>query len=114
MDDHTVAYHYHPIVSNDEIRVLRLDPGSFDDPLVTSMFSRTITIEVEASNLDYDCVSYCWGPPKDFRLLRCDDQHLRITAVVEDVLRHLRKPTKPRNLWVDAGKYQCCCFDEKS
>jgi hypothetical protein len=37
MDNHTAAYHYRPIVSNDEIRVLRLDPGNFNDPLAASI-----------------------------------------------------------------------------
>jgi hypothetical protein len=50
----------------------------------------------------YHCVSYCWGTLRDMQWITCDGQRLQITMNVDVMLRHLRKNTSPRNLWVDA------------
>jgi hypothetical protein len=102
MDGHEAIYQYPPIVSNEEIRVLRLEPGAFAQPLIGSLVVRKIGDD-EENPPAYDCMSYCWGPQEHFTLLTCDGQALRITLAVDGMLRHLRKPTKPRHLWIDAS-----------
>jgi hypothetical protein len=51
----------------------------------------------------YSCVSYAWGPQQHFTSFICDGKSLRITLVVDEMLRYLRKPKKARRLWIDAS-----------
>ena len=52
----------------------------------------------------YEAVSYAWETQHFSDELRCIDQGsvLRITSNVSSMLRHLRKSSKPRYLWIDA------------
>jgi hypothetical protein len=102
-----MAYRYQPIVAAREIRILRLEPGAFSDPLVAVVFSRDLEIDLDAPSPEYDGVSYCWGSYENLRILECDGQPLRITAIVDEMLRHLRKLRSARNLWIDASKLRC-------
>jgi hypothetical protein len=110
MEEHNTPYTYQPIVAEDEIRILRLEPGAFAEPLVASIFSRKIEIDLDAPGSDYDAVSYCWGPQESFKQLRCGSQSLRISIVVEEMLRYLRKSTQARNLWIDASTPRCSLY----
>lgn len=96
------VYQYQSINAEDQIRVLRVEAGAFAQPLLGNLLVRNIAHD-EANSSGYDCMSYCWGPPINFTSFICDGKALPITAVVDDMLRHLRKPTKPRHLWIDAG-----------
>ena len=102
MEDLEESYKYHPIISEDEIRVLRLEPGAFAEPLIGSLLVRKIGNDKENPPA-YDCVSYAWGSQQNFTSFVCDGKHLRITAVVTEMLRHLRKPVTARILWIDAS-----------
>ncbi|OAL48543.1 HET-domain-containing protein, partial [Pyrenochaeta sp. DS3sAY3a] len=102
MDEEHHTHRYLPIDAENEIRVLKLEPGAFPDPLVATLLHRQMKIDPENLDVDYACVSYCWGKNENFRWLSCDGQRFRITAVVDTMLRHLRKPTKARSLWIDA------------
>lgn len=104
MDDALPPYCYRPIDAQTEIKVLELEQGLFSDPLVGKIFLCKKEPDSDACSPEYDCVSYCWGPNEDFRSLRYDDQALRITTVVDEMLRYLRQPTESINLWVDASK----------
>jgi hypothetical protein len=95
-------YEYRRIIAKDEIRVLRLEPGTFAEPLIGSLLVRKIGDDQDNPPA-YDCVSYAWGNHHDFTWLTCDGKGLRITAVVDEMLRHLREPTTPRHLWIDAS-----------
>jgi hypothetical protein len=106
MDPQEAYYQYRPIDAKNEIRVLRLEPGEFAEPLIGSLLVRKIGDD-EENPPAYNCVSYYWGEPKDFTSFVCDGKALRITAVVDAMLRHLRKPAKPRHLWIDASMYPC-------
>ena len=104
MEEHTTEYRYQPIVADEEIRVLRLEAGAFSAPLIASNFPRKIESDLDVLSPAFDGVSYCWGPYEHSRFFICDSQPLRITAVVDEMLRNLRKATKTRNLWIDASK----------
>lgn len=101
-DEEHHTYRYLPIDAENEIRVLRLEPSAFSDPLVATLLPRQMKIDPENLDVDYACVSYCWGKNENFRWLSCDGQRFRITAVVDTMLRYLRKPVRSRNLWIDA------------
>jgi len=104
MDDSIPKYQYSPIIADEEIRVLRLEPAtSLTDPLVANLFVRKIRDEdnPETPCPDYHCVSYSWGTIHTPQYMSCDGRILTITTTVEEMLRHLRKRHMPRNLWVD-------------
>jgi hypothetical protein len=110
MEDATPMYQYRPILADEEMRVLKLEPAaSLTEPLVASLFVRKMedVDGLEFPMPTYQGVSYCWGTSQDFRWLTCDGQHLKVTAHVDEMLRHLRKVAKPRNLWIDA-----ICIDQ--
>ncbi|KAH8707140.1 heterokaryon incompatibility, partial [Phaeosphaeriaceae sp. PMI808] len=51
----------------------------------------------------YEAMSYTWGIPNFTHHITCDGTtELSITLNVDIMLRHLRKTSKPRYLWVDA------------
>ncbi|CAN9208252.1 unnamed protein product [Alternaria alternata] len=110
IEEHETTYQYEPIVADEELRVLLLEPGVFEEPLVGSLLVRKIG-ELTYRDFDWvpqgdgnewDCVSYCWGPQKDYTYFSCDGRPLRITTTVEDMLKHLRELFIPRYLWIDA------------
>jgi Heterokaryon incompatibility protein (HET) len=98
-----------------EIRLIRLNPGSFDEPL---SFSLAYTSLRDPRHISYESLSYCWGDQKD----KCNvtllcpvqtpvssqgglfSEHvLSITSSLYSVLRHLRpKNGQARVLWIDA------------
>ena len=100
--DSKPSYQYQPILAKDEIRVLRLQPGAFDEPLIGSLVVRKIGDD-EENPPAYDCVSYCWGVQQHFTSFECDGKALCITAAVDEMLRHLRGHTMPHHLWIDAS-----------
>ena len=94
-------YSYLPLGGNGAIR---LDPGSYTDPLKCSLV---------AAQLDddpvYEALSYVWGSA-----IKCDDlfvgdEHLPITRSLDFALRRLRHDDLTRTLWVDA-----ICIDQSN
>jgi hypothetical protein len=111
IEDDEATYKYEPIVADEELRVLLLEPGIYGQPLVGSLLVRKIGEMTyrdydwipQGDGNEWDCVSYCWGSKNDYTYFSCDGRSLRITASVEDMLRHLRRPFMPRYVWIDAG-----------
>jgi len=93
MEDHEAPYQYQPMNASYEIRVLHVEPGAFAEPLRGSLVVQKIR-DAKATSPAYDCVSYCWGTQENFVSFNCDGKALRITATVDEMLRHLRKPTE--------------------
>lgn len=106
MEGREATYQYRPINASEDIRVFRVEPGAFGDPLVGSLVVRKIGDD-EENPPAYDCVSYCWGPQQHFTSFGCDGKALRITAVVDEMLRYVREPIMPHYLWIDASTYRC-------
>jgi len=113
MGGHGATYLYQPINASEEARILRLEPGSFAEPLIGSLVVRKIGDEDDEDEDEdedeehppaYDCVSYCWGPQEQFTSFDCDGKVLRVTAAVDEMLRYMREPIEPRYLWIDASK----------
>ena len=104
MEDQDV-YEYESIDAEGQIRVLYLEPGAFADPLIGNLLVRKLADD-EENPPAYSCVSYAWGSQKSFTSFTCDGKQLRITLVVDEMLRHLRKPKEARRLWIDASMCQ--------
>ncbi|KAJ8129898.1 hypothetical protein O1611_g3732 [Lasiodiplodia mahajangana] len=83
--------------SKNEIRLLELHSGNFDDDINCSI--RHITL---VSTLDFTALSYTWGDPKIRKPISVDSQTLGVTVNLFDALRHLRSSRETRTLWVDA------------
>jgi hypothetical protein len=95
-------YEYQSIDAKHQIRVLHLEPGAFAEPLIGNLLVRKLGDDQENPPA-YSCVSYAWGPQQDFTSITCDGKSLRVTLVVDEMLRYLRKPKKARHLWIDAS-----------
>jgi hypothetical protein len=98
---------YHPLHHGSMIRVLEIEPGRFEDPIVCRFYY----VDLETSQLDYEALSYVWGKPH-FRwedsskmrqvIVQCNGHQLGITQNLEQAIRHIRLNLKPSFLWADA------------
>ncbi|KAF4476034.1 Heterokaryon incompatibility protein 6, OR allele [Colletotrichum fructicola Nara gc5] len=61
---------------------------------------------IEASH-HFEALSYVWGPPSSSHYLQLGALILPITANCDAALRHLRRASEDRNLWVDS-----ICIDQ--
>lgn len=83
-----------------EIRLLQLLPessGGFDSPIqCTLLYSYLDSVP------PYEALTYFWGDKSSPRPITLNSVPLSITPNLELALRHLRLPSDPRVLWVDA------------
>lgn len=87
-----------------EMRILVLHPAHDHIGPIECDFA---TIDLNGASLDYEAVSYCWGPPVEGWQLY--DESLRLRGVemtikgnLADALRRFRYQDRERRLWVDA------------
>ena len=96
---------YEPLVGSYSTRVITLLPSA----------SREDRVEVSLEEVDlgsspsYEALSYAWGDPSQKVALQCHGKDLYVTPNCESALRHLRKDSSVRTLWVDA-----ICIDQSS
>jgi hypothetical protein len=95
---------YSPLNSaQDEIRILYLKPGIYEDDIRIAFESVNLTDRVA-----YEALSYAWGTEQSPRPILVDDVHrLAITENLDCALRHFRYRDLTRTLWVDA-----LCIDQ--
>ncbi|EXJ62483.1 hypothetical protein A1O7_02920 [Cladophialophora yegresii CBS 114405] len=88
------------------IRILSLEPGAVNEPLVGTLESAILDSECR-----YDATSYCVGPtdtPHQILLRKQDKSYaLPITSSLLGMLRRFRSLTETRRLWIDA-----VCIDQ--
>jgi hypothetical protein len=98
-------FRYEPLVGSYSTRVITLLPSA----------SREDRIEVCIAEVDletpppYEALSYSWGDPSQRVALQCHGKDLHVTPNCESALRHLRRDSGVRTLWVDA-----ICIDQTS
>lgn len=112
---HDDEYRYEPLIAEDAVRVLVVEPADqFDSPLCCSITQHRRELQSGCANgCEYSAVSYTWGSSELSHqlLVRADAEswsRLRITANVDSLLRHFRVPHKARMLWIDA-----ICLNQK-
>ena len=84
--------------SERSIRLLRLDPGTDDEPI---SFSLKI-VESYLSSSRYDALSYCWGDEKAVAEVVCNGEMLAVTKNLCAALHHLRQRGPSNLIWADA------------
>ncbi|KAJ4301911.1 hypothetical protein N0V90_004007 [Kalmusia sp. IMI 367209] len=91
-------------LAGDNIRLLILQPGSFDGPI----YCQLEQVSLGAGHA-YTALSYVWGNASDTSSISLDGKSYNITKNLECALRRLRYNTSPRVLWVDA-----VCIDQRN
>lgn len=82
-----------------EIRVLKLLPSaSFDAPLECRLVHRPLYGDADG----YEALSYVWGEKEFTAEITLDNEPYFITPNLEMAMRHLRRPSVERTVWVDA------------
>ncbi|KAK8204600.1 hypothetical protein M8818_005038 [Zalaria obscura] len=100
---------YTPIDTEWQTRLLLLEPGVLDEPLVAGLhvvhFIPVVGLWDEKANTriqDYKALSYVWGKPLFTEPLQCDGVVLGITKSLATALRALRSLDKVEPIWADA------------
>lgn len=82
-----------------EIRVLKLLPSaSFDAPLECRLVHRALYGDAHG----YEALSYVWGGNEFTAEITLNNEPYFITPNLEMAMRHMRRPSVERTLWVDA------------
>lgn len=81
-----------------EIRLIYLDPGRGNTPLVCQLRRVSLTADLAP----YDAISYCWGGQEPSRTIMCDNIPMPITQSLHDALCRFRSPDRTTALWADA------------
>lgn len=119
------SYRYTPLdEARQEIRLMTLFPGSFDDPIVLSIQKKTLT---ETQIPSFEALSYAWGNASDRQHIFVQKKSmlvakwkkmtsssnawttLSVTSNLSEALRYIRYKEQPRVLWADA-----VCVDQQN
>ncbi len=99
-------YKYSRLERSQDIRILRLEPGYFDDPLVCSLEPLTFGRHFRK----YEALSYAWGDSnKTHTLLTPSQSVLGVTSNLHGALHHLRSRRRAIYIWIDA-----LCINQES
>lgn len=88
---------YLPLIDGHIIRLLELQPGAQNDPVVIRLF----LVELEHAP-DYDALSYVWGDTKTTLPITCNGRPFGVTVNLNAALVRLRYTDQVRILWADA------------
>ena len=107
---------YKPIDSErEQIRLLELAPGAFDDDLVLSLRVRNLRPRKKRKWPVFEALSYFWGKQVCERPAILHGHEFTIQRNLDCALRHLRHESgEPRILWVDAVCINQADVDERS
>jgi len=91
---------YQPLLP-DQIRCLRLSPGSDEEPLVGEL--ETIVLnEDDKGQTPFEALSYVWGSNAMTHTLELSGHSISITSSLHSALSRLRLASERRTLWADA------------
>ncbi|KAF1994471.1 HET-domain-containing protein [Amniculicola lignicola CBS 123094] len=100
---------YQPISRENEIRLSILEPGNLKDEVRCNLVNVQLDWRVR-----YDALSYAWGDAAIREPIVCCGQRITVTENLHSALHHLRDPTRPVYLWVDALCIQQADLEERS
>jgi hypothetical protein len=90
-------YHYEPLVHEEDIRVLVLQPGRGNESLQCHLKHVSL-----AKPPPYEALSYVWGDATRKDQIHCDNGTLAVTTNLHIALRYLRNEVTERVIWADA------------
>ncbi|KAJ4197095.1 hypothetical protein NW759_016358 [Fusarium solani] len=91
------SFTYTEIPQGGFFRLLKIYPGSADDPLVCDLF----VAEIDTAP-PYTALSYVWGDPTKSAEIICSDHVCHIGQSLSDGLRRMRDADEDRIAWADA------------
>jgi hypothetical protein len=103
MSNDAQLYEYSLDPQRHEIRTITLKAGNYHDKL-----SCTLKVVSLDDGPCYEALSYVWGPSDCPETVSVNDITITVTRYLEIALRHLRKTTTDRILWIDA-----VCINQK-
>jgi len=93
-------YTYEPLLLDDSIRLLILEPSSDPNTELTGSLLHTSISECDHDLIaGYTAISYVWGNPDKTGFLQLEGHEIRITANLEAVLRDTREGLRPHRIW---------------
>lgn len=96
-------YQYERLSSSRGIRVLELQPGRKDEPIICSLKLASLpSSPTDDECPEYDALSYVWGDESNPVSIRCGNGVIKVTRNLHVALLHLRDETVCRALWIDA------------
>lgn len=88
---------YLELLEHHIIRLLELEPGAPNDPVVLRLF----VVELEHAP-EFDAISYVWGSEKNRMPVTCNGRHLDVTVNLHAAFVRLRYTDRARTVWADA------------
>lgn len=102
-----VRYRWRPLdKARQEIRVLNLDCGPGDAPLIGRL--EHVSLD-EPDKPHYETISYAWGDTALMENCLVDNEDIPIPASAAAALRCMRSPVETLILWID-----CICIDQNN
>ena len=89
---------YKPLPPGQWFRLLRLLPGSLEDPIECEL----LVLKFDESP-DYEPVSYAWGGSTLCKQIVCNGLPVSVTASAHQLLRRFRNRSDERLIWLDGG-----------
>lgn len=93
----TEKLHYQPITRPDQIRLVKILPGSRIETIKCELQSAILGPETPK----YVALSYCWGDATHKTWVSCNGQRLALTKDLLNALRRLRRKDQTETLWID-------------
>ena len=89
--------HYQPITGPDEIRLVKILPGSGVSTVKCELQSAVLGPKTPK----YIALSYCWGNVTHKTWVNCNRQRLAVTKDLLNAIRRLRRKSETVMLWID-------------
>ena len=97
-------FQYFALDGSNSIRLLRLHPGKFEDPIKAELFTTSLSAAPT-----FEAVSYVWGSLDTVEKISLNDRDYRITVNLAYALRQVRLRYSRLVLWVDQ-----LCIDQQN
>jgi hypothetical protein len=88
---------YDSPLRNQNIRLLQISPGQFNDEVVCNLETFSIN-----TGISWRALSYCWGDPHMRAHIIVNNVRISVTKSLEVALRYMRNPRLDVWVWADA------------
>jgi hypothetical protein len=88
---------YRTLADTNEIRLLHLQPGATNEPLICQLVHSNLLDKPQ-----YEALSYMWGRKESPLQIELDGGIIEVRNNLWQALNHLRHPQTARILWIDA------------